>query len=381
MRLIFGVIASYVRRTDHMIWLPCFVLSTLSIALLYGMLDTGFAPLLRISTRNIFVQAASVAIGVCGAVVVSLINYKDLAKLWKVYAPVCYALLALTFYIGVGAPGRPDDRRWLIVPELGVSFQPAELLRIAFILMFAYHIYKVQDRLNHPLHLAGLVAHGAVPIVLVHLQGDDGSALMFAAIVACMLFCAGLSWKYIVSAVTVFGVSLPVIWSVVLNDFQRQRILELYYRTDIQGAFFQQHWAITALALGGRGGSGLFEGPHTYVPEMHNDFIFAFLGESLGFVGSILTIAVMLILWFKILRCAAKSRDLLGYMICMGVFAMLAFQAMVNIGMNIGVLPVIGNTLPFISYGGSSVLTSYLGIGLVLSVYMHSQKSMFEDEE
>ena len=381
MKKITGAILFYLRRTDHTIWLACFALSGLSIVLLFGLLDTGHAALLQIGGRNIFVQAISVLIGVCGAVVLSLIDYKDLSKLWKLYVPLSYALLILTFFIGVGTPERPDDRRWLIVPGLDVSLQPAELLRVAFILAFAYHIYKVHQRINHPLHLAGLLAHGAVPAILVHFQGDAGSALVFAVIVVCMLFGAGLSWKYVIGATAVLGVSLPLAWNVVMNDMHRQRIsamLDVSAR-DIQGNFFQQHRAITAFAFGGSGGRGVFGPEHIYVPEMHNDFIFSFLGESLGLVGCLLAIAVMFILWFKILRCAGKAKDILGYMICMGVFAMLSFQAIINIGMNISLLPVIGNTLPFISHGGSSVLTSYLGIGLVLSVYMHSEKHMFYD--
>ncbi|MCL2857050.1 MAG: FtsW/RodA/SpoVE family cell cycle protein [Oscillospiraceae bacterium] len=379
MKKIFSYAGLYLRRTDYMLWVPCIILSALSILLLMGILDTDHSDILRMSNRNIFVQALSVFLGVCGAIVLSLLDYKDLAKLWKVYAPLSYGLLLLTFFIGVGAPGRPDARRWLVMPFAGVTIQPAELLRVAFILMFAYHIYKLGERINHPLHLAGLLAHLAVPVVLVQIQGDSGSALIFAVMAMCMLFGAGLSWKYIAGALVGAGVSLPIIWNFVLNPWQKQRIMEVFYAADrdIEGFFFQQHWAITSLAVGGAEGSGLFADGHIYVPEMHNDFIFSFLGASLGFVGVILTIAVMSVLWFKILRVAARANDMLGYTICMGVFAMMAFQSFANIGMNIGVLPVIGNTLPFVSYGGSSVLTSYLCIGIVLSVSMHSAKTMF----
>jgi rod shape determining protein RodA len=110
---------------------------------------------------------------------------------------------------------------------------------------------------------------------------------------------------------------------------------------------------------------------------MHTDFIFSFLGESMGFVGCLFAVAVMVALWLKILASSARARDIQGKMICVGVFAMLSVQAIINIGMNIGVLPVIGNPLPFMSYGGSSMLTSFLGMGLVLSVSMHSSKTMF----
>ena len=384
MKKIFSFAGSYIRRTDYMIWAPCFILSALSVVLLIAILGTGHADLLRISGRSIFVQLFSVFLGVCGAVVLSLFDYKDLARLWKVYAPLAYGLLVLTFFVGVGAPGRPDARRWLLLPFAGgVSIQPAELLRVAFILMFAYHIYKVADRLNHPLHLAGLLVHLAIPVVLVQLQGDSGSALIFAVMAMCMLFGAGLSWKYVIGAAAGAGISLPLLWNLVLTPFQQQRIMEVFYATerDVEGFFFQQHRAITALAVGGSEGSGLFGTEHIYVPEMHNDFIFSFLGASLGFVGVILTIAVMVFLWLKVLRVAAKSIDMLGYTICKGVFAMFAFQSITNIGMNVGVLPVIGNTLPFVSYGGSSVLTSYLCIGIVLSVSMHSAKTMFGSPE
>ena len=382
MKKILSFAGSYIRRTDYMLWLPCFLLSALGVVLLIGILDTGFAAhYLRISGRNIFVQAFSIFLGICGAIVLSLFDYKDLARLWKVYAPLAYGLLLLTFFIGVGAPGRPDARRWLVfsIADTSVSVQPAELLRVAFILMFAYHIYKVADKLNHPLYMAGLLIHMAVPVALVQVQGDSGSALIFTVMAVCMLFGAGLSWKYIAGAVVGAGISLPIIWNFVLTPFQQQRITEVFYAAerDVEGFFFQQHRAITAFAVGGSGGSGLFAEQHIYVPEMHNDFILSFLGESFGFVGVTLTLAVMLLLWFKVLRCASHANDMLGYTICMGVFAMFAFQSITNIGMNIGELPVIGNTLPFVSYGGSSVLTSFLCIGIVLSVSMHSTKTMF----
>ena len=168
----------------------------------------------------------------------------------------------------------------------------------------------------------------------------------------------------------------------ILNNFQKQRIAALYDPAikDVQGFFYQQHRASVALASGGVGGKGIWSISHTYVPEMHNDFIFSYLGECFGFIGLLLLFITLLFLWIRIISIASKARDVLGKMICIGVFAMLAFQAVLNIGMNISLLPVIGNPLPFISCGGSSTLTSYFGIGLVLSVNMHSNKSMFREK-
>ena len=380
MKLLGGAVLSYIRRTDRTIWLLCLILSGFSLVLMVALLNSGFADVLRLSRRNVIIQGLSVLLGIFSAVIISLFDYKTLAKLWKFHVPVSYFLVLLTFFIGIGAAVRPDDWRWLILPGLDITFQPAELLRISFIIAFAYHIYKVDEKINHPLYLASLLVHGAVPVVLTQLQGDSGTALIIAAIVAIMLFSAGLSWKYMAGAAVVAGTSLPIIWNVILNPFQQERILAIFgaAEVDIQGIGWQQHWARIALASGGQGGRGFFGVSHTYVAEMHNDFIFAFLGEATGFVGTILTITVMVTLWMRILRCAGKAKDMLGHTICMGMFAMFSFQALINIGMNISMLPVIGNTLPFISYGGSSMLTSFLGIGPVLSVYMHSEKSMFE---
>jgi rod shape determining protein RodA len=172
---------------------------------------------------------------------------------------------------------------------------------------------------------------------------------------------------------------LYLAWHYVLDDFQKRRFLVLYNPTyeDIRGDFYQQYHALIAFSRGSSGGAGIFGAEHTYVPAMHTDFIFSFLGESMGFVGCLFVVAIMVALWLKILASSARARDIQGKMICIGVFAMLAVQAIINIGMNIGVLPVIGNPLPFMSYGGSSMLTSFLGMGLVLSVSMHSSKTMF----
>lgn len=380
MKKVGNYIVSYYRETDKFLWLLCVMLSGLSLLLIWGILETGYASYLDISRRNLLIQGVSICLGMFCAAILSKIDYRILTKLWKIHVPVSYLLLLVTFFVGVGVAERPDDKRWLVIPGTSLNLQPAEILRISFILVFAYHIYIVHEDINRPHILLTLLIHGAIPVVLVHFQGDDGTALMFLAIIACMLFAAGINWKYVITAVLGAGVSLPVLWYFVLNEFQKTRILILFDPSlaDTQGSYYQQHWAKMAFAMGGAGGRGLMGVQHTYVPEMHNDFIFAFLGESFGFVGCLLTLAVILAMWIKILVSSSRALDIQGRMICIGVFAMLSFQSVINIGMNISLLPVIGNTLPFISYGGSSVLTSYLGIGLVLSVYMHSPKMMFD---
>lgn len=360
----------------------CMLLSAIGIVLFFGILETGYGNLLGFSRKNIFVQGVSFIIGLVCAIIMSFIGYENLAKMWRFHVPLCYILLLLTFLVGKGTSERSDDKRWLIIPGINLSIQPAELLRISFILFFAFHIYSVYEQINDIKYLLGLLGHGAVPVVLLHFQGDDGSALIFAVIMVSMLFAAGLSLKYVVSAVFLLILSLPIIWKFILNDFQKQRILALYNPTqaDIQGFLFQQDRALTAIGSGQLRGTGLFSNSHVYVPEMHNDFVFSFLGQSFGFIGCIVVIAIMLVLWFRILYVANRANDVLGQIICIGVFAGLSFQSIINVGMNISILPVIGNTLPFLSYGGSSMVTSFLSIGLVLSVYSHSSKSIFSSK-
>lgn len=380
MKKVIDRVLGYIKNTDLTIWILCLALSAFSLVLLAGILDTGYENYLGISLRNLFVQGGAIAIGVFIAVIVSLIDYTILAKLWKIYIPICYILLILTFFVGVGAAERPDDKRWLVVPFLDVNFQPAELLRIAFILVFAYHVFHVHEHINEPSCLAGVLFHGAIPVIIVHFQGDDGSALIFLAIICFILFSAGISWKYIAAAAVLVTGSIPILWNFVVSDFQKQRVLAIYNPSayDMRDILYQQYRAVVAIGSGGSGGTGLFGIQHMYIPEMHNDFIFSFLAECFGYVGSLITIIVMIVLFLKILHCSQRSKDLLGQLICIGVFGMLAFQSAINIGMNLSLLPVIGNTLPFLSYGGSSMFTSFLGIGLVQSVYLHSPSSIFD---
>jgi len=379
MKTFFSHVSEYIRNTDRWTWLLCLVLSGTSLIMIAGILQSGYAELLNINTRTFQVQCVAIAFGIICAIVLSRIDYLSLIRLWKLHVPFSYLFVFLTFVIGTGVPERVNDKRWIKVPFAGITIQPAELLKISFILILAYHLYKVHDRINQPLTVLGLCLHGAIPVVLIHFQGDDGTAMLFASIFLCMLFLAGISWKYIVAAVVWLIALLPVAWFFLLNNFQKSRIITLLNQStaDPLGEYYQQYRAKYAIASGGIRGKGIFVDSHIYVPEMHNDFIFAFLCESLGFMGGLAIICIIIALSFKILANGRLAQNLQGQMICAGVFAMIFFQSAVNIAMCLSLLPVIGNTLPFLSYGGSSVLTNYLGIGLALSVYMHSPKTLF----
>lgn len=361
-------ITAYLRSTDHLTWAFCLVLSGFSILLLAGLYHTGFA-----SSRNIVVQTAAISIGLMVVLVLSHIDYEVTAGLWKLYLPLCYGLVLATFVIGAA---RGDDQAWLTIG--GFSLQPSELLKVAFIMAFGLHLSKVEGQVNEPRQLALICIHGAIPVLLIHFQGDDGSALMIALIFVSMLFSAGLSWRYIITAAGAAAVLSPLVWFFVLNEDHRSRFLIMFDpMSDPQGYGLQQLNGLLAIGSGQLRGSGLFSGEHVYVPEIRNDFIFSFVGNALGFLGCLLVIALLTGLCVKLLFNAFHARDALGRYICVGAFAMVAFQAIFNIGMCLSVLPVIGITLPFLSSGGTSVVALYAAIGLVVSVKMHSSSKMF----
>ena len=374
LKKLFKPIHRYIKYSDKLTLLLCVVCSALSIILLYGMLASDMP---YVSVRQLKVQYAASAIGIVSALVVSCFDYHFLAKLWKLYVPLSIALVVLTFFFGLQR-GEADDRAWLPLP-MGMSLQPSELMKIAFIMTFALHLSLVRERINSPLQLLLLLVHAAVPILLVRIQGDDGTMLIFILIFVSMLFSAGINWKYVAATVVAIIALSPLAWNYLLSSDQRSRFLITYdLESDPLVRGFQQLEGLTALGSGKLWGIGIFAEKHWWTPEIHNDFIFVFIGQSLGLVGCSAVILLLAVIMARFLHNANSAMDDLGRFICIGVFAMFAFQAILNIGMCLAVLPVIGITLPLISAGGTSVITSYLGIGLALSVAYHSRKPEFD---
>lgn len=359
-------------NADKLLLLVVLSISGLSLLLLCGLASADF-----VGARSVEVQAVAVLLGIAGALFASAFDPDDLARLWKLYVPPVLLLMVLTYFIGSGREGS-NNESWLKLA--GVSIQPSEFLKIAFILTFALHLNKVREEINKPLTLLGVLCHGAAPVLLVLLQKDDGVAVIMAGIVVAMIFAAGLNRKLVVGGVIAVVAALPILWFNVLSDFQRQRFMVVWDKSlDPQGLAYQQLRGLTALGSGQMFGIGVFNDSHVYVPENYNDFIFTFLGESLGFVGCFMLILGLAIICGRVLQTGYLSRSYTGRYICVGVFAMIALQASVNISMCLMIMPVIGVTLPLMSAGGSSVLSAYAGIGLVLSVYAANNKNMFSN--
>ena len=341
--------------------------------------------------RYAVVQAVAMVVGAACAIFLSCIDYRALVRIWPVHSILTLGLVLPTLVlhnVKIGpltigySPEGTDNFSWYKLG--GVTFQPAELLKISFILTFAMHLEQVRDHINEPRTLVRLLAHMALPVLLIHIQGDDGSAMVFAAIGCMMLFVAGLSWKYVLSAIALAaaagGIVLAFFSDKLLKSYQVLRILAVIYPDDpaYRDITLQQNQGKISIGAGEIFGRGLFSDKHHYVANAFNDFIFAYMAEAIGFIGCCVVLGVLFAIVSRTLLTGLRSQDKLGTYICTGVFAAMAWQVVINLGMNLGVLPVIGVTLPFFSGGGTSMLMLYLCVGIVMSVYIHNKKNLSE---
>ena len=260
--------------------------------------------------------------------------------------------------------------------ELGpFQLQPSEYAKVAIIIAVAAYASLQRGELSLR-SLVNVLAIAGVPMALIYLQPDLGTALVFLAILFAMLMVAGAKGRHLLVLVGLGIVAVvAVIQLGVLKDYQRDRLGAFLDPTaDTQRSAYNLNQSKVAIGSGGLTGKGLFQGTQTnlsYVPEQHTDFIFTALGEQLGLVGSATVLGLFGLVMWRIWRAAALARDLSGTLICVGVLAMLVFQVFENVGMTMGIMPITGIPLPFMSYGGSSMLATFAAIGLVLNVHMH----------
>jgi rod shape determining protein RodA len=377
----FGLLWSYFRKLDKNLFFAVVLLGTFSVLLLYSM---GVNELRGDIYKT---QAFCVLIGAGAALVISALDYKKFTKLWFLYMPAAILLNLLTFTsLGYQPHENVDDRAWI---DLGVTtLQPSEFLKIAFIMSFAYHLYKVGDNINRLPQLALLGIHAAIPMGIVYLQGDDGTLIIFLLITLSMLFAAGLSWRIIIPAILAMPFAVYAAWRFIMKPHQKGRFQVLFTpvaeRDDyLETLAYQQDRGLLALGSGKIFGNGLFGGEYVYVPEDQNDFIFTYVGQCFGFIGCVILVAVLGYVCIKTVADSKIAKDPLGKYLCVGVWGLIFFHCVLNLGMVFFVLPVIGVPLPFISQGGTAMISMFLGIGLVMSTYSHSEKTyrMFYEYE
>ena len=246
-------------------------------------------------------------------------------------------------------------------------------VKIAFCITFSIDLSKQHENVNNPKILLQLFMHFAVLTGLVILQNDTGTALVFLFMFLCMLFAAGLSFKYIFAGLGAFVAFAPLAWFVLMRPYQRERILVfLNPERDAMGAGYQVLQSKIAIGSGEFLGRGYMQGPQNQLamlPEKETDFIYGVFGEEFGFIGCIIVLALLALLIIRCINIGLHAKNELGCFMCIGIASMFMFHTFENILMCIGLMPVTGIPLPFLSYGGSSALTNFLAVGLVLSVW------------
>ena len=325
-------------------------------------------------------QLFTTAAGIAAAIVVMLLDYDSwFRKLKYVLFAMTIVLIVIVKRFGTGSLG---NYNWIQIPHTNFSIQPTEFTKITFMITFALHLDAVRDRINHPLGVLSLVALGGLICDMVFWQGDTGMALVYVGIFAVMLFGAGLSLWYFGGAGVAALLIAPRIWNH-LSQVQQNRIL-FGFNPDLDplDAGWQAITSRSCIIAGGFRGAGM-NGGTKYFSLVHgqSDFIYAVVAEKFGFFGTFLYLVLIVALIIRILWIARNTRKNYASYICIGIAGMLLVQSAENIGMCLALLPVVGITCPFLSYGSSSLLSMYLCIGIVESICTHSQKYYFEREE
>lgn len=344
-------------------------LSLISILALFGGRE-------EFGSYAFLMQLAMSLAGVCMVVVLAALDYEDIVEKYSIAAFLLSVILmsvTLIFGFSIGA-----NRSWLTIPFTGFSIQPSEFVKAAYIMTFSKHLSIVGEDINRIKNILGLGAHAGIIIGLVLLSGDLGVALVYMGITVIMLFCAGLDWKWFVGAAILLAILFPFVWEI-LKPYQQQRILVGFDpELDPSGYGEQPLTGRNAIMNGGFFGRGLFGGYYyTKLAIAESDFMFATLCEKFGFLGGFAVILFMFLAVARILWIAKDTKKAYGRYICVGVAAMLILQSLENIGMCLVVVPVIGVTLPFVSAGGSSVLATYIVVGMVHSVAASKNKYIF----
>ena len=372
----FKGIWKYIKKADILLWILVAAISAYSLLLLRSVDSATGSSYFR---THVF----AIALGVAGAIVISLLDYGELANFWYLLAGFSVFLMIYTALFGeaVQGSGGVDARAWINIG--GRTFQSSELVKIAFCLTFAKHLDTLRKRglVDNPVHVVLLACHALVPMLLCQLQGDTGAAIVFFAMFLCMSLAAGVKLRYFAILGGMVLVALPLVWRFAMSEYQKDRIVALFNldNVDVQvNEGYQQYQGMISIGSGKVTGQGLFNGSRVSsnsVPFQQSDYIFSVAGEELGLVGCSLIILLLFLLLVKVIHVAHSSRDDLGKFICFGYFGIIALQSVSNIGMCLALLPVMGVTLPFFSAGGSSAACMYFGIGLVQSVYMRRKES------
>ncbi len=311
-------------------------------------------------------QCISYAIGIVSALIISRFNFRIFDTVGKLLFVLNIGLLASTLIFGTGFE-EVGGKSWISIG--GFSFQPSELVKPLFVLSFASQLAS-EDSINSFKALIQNLIHPVIIIALICLQPDFGTATVFIFITIVMLFVWGVPYKFFAGGIAFFSALLPLLWFS-LKDYQKNRIIVfLNPETDPSGSGYNVIQSKIALGSGRLFGQGFLKGNLTQanlLPSKHTDFIFSVIGEESGLLGCVVTALLLMGVILSFLRCALRTKNSFIKLASTGLCAMLLFHTFINIGMCMGLMPVTGIPLPFISYGGTSVISVFICVGLILS--------------
>lgn len=373
MKKYFSITRRFIAETDKIL------LMLIAAASIFGIMMVHSASRWRLGEgetihRDAIVMIIAAVAGIVITLIISAIDYELIMKIWPIIGLFCVGLMIITLIFGAAPESRPDSKCWL---QFGsIYFQSSELVKIGFVITFSMHLELCKDNINSFKSILLLGIHAVIPISLVVLTGDMGSALVFIFMTIAMLFFAGLHIGFF-GAGGILGIAVsPLVWMYVFDEYQRTRFLALFRPEDFADESYQQRLGLNALGSGGFFGQGYLKGTYTQaglVPERENDFILTAIGEETGFLGCLIALLLLFFICFKMIKTGKEARDFSAQIACYGIASMIAAQVVINAGMVLMVLPVIGITLPFFSAGGTSTLCLYVGIGLVFSIYRYNR--------
>ncbi len=320
------------------------------------------------SASFVIIQSVAAIAGFFAMAIVSKIDYRKYDRFTKLIYVLCTLFLIAVLIFGTG---REDtgSKSWIRFGPIGI--QPSEIVKIGFIITFSNAVSKCGDELNKFKNIVKLIFHALTFIFLIMLQPDFGTTMVFIIVFAGILFAAKISWKYIVGTGILVSSAIPILWQF-LAEYQKNRIRVLFNpESDPLNAGYNVMQSKIAIGSGGFIGKGIGQGTQTqlgYLPAKHTDFIYSVIGEEMGFIGCLLVAVLLFSLVIRCIYIAKSSEDKFGSYICIGVACMFLAHTFENIGMCVGLMPVTGIPLPFFSYGGSSILTNLIAVGLVCSV-------------
>ena len=362
------------------------------VLLFLCLLTSGFGCLVVASTTNhngtlryVVIQAAAVVLGVVAYILVSAVSADFLAE-HRMVLVAFNTIMLLMLLTPFGEDYNSGNRSWLVLPLMPMAIQPAEFCKITYVIIMASVLNARQNTISSKrsvLHMGWhLLAVAGLNVVV---SGDVGVSLIFVFMFAMMAMCAGVHWGWFAAAGGVVAVAAPVAWMAnIVPNYMKERIISLFdHSIDPEGLDprYQIVRSLRSLNGGGLTGQGLFNGNRTQVgalPAQHTDFVFSAIGEELGFLGCMLTVVLLALIIIRCIWVGMKSKDFLRRMICFGVAATLIFQSLMNLGMNVELLPIIGLTLPFVSYGGSSIVSLFAMMGLVSGVFARPEPKPHE---